>query len=156
MELLAHVEAKLPKATLFGKTPEGVRIAFYIAEGRWDGPRIRAQYRSEGGDWMLVREDGVGIPNARATLETDDGALLYYELTGTVDLGPNGCASVLANTAPEVAPLSVVAKITTASERWGWLNRLTIVGAGVVKLKTGTAIYDIYSIGCAEPSLFGG
>ena len=151
MELLAHVEARLPKATIFGATPEGVQLAFYITEGRWIGPRIRAHYRSEGGDWMLVRKDGVGIPNARATLETDHGALLYYQLSGTVDLGDDGYARVLANDFPDVAPLSVVGKIATSSERWSWLNRLTIVGAGLVKLKTGNVCYDIYSIGC-DPS----
>ncbi len=151
MELLAHVEARLPKATVFGRTPDGIRMAFYVADGEWSGPRIHARYRSEGGDWLLVREDGVGIPNLRATLETEDGALLYYQLTGTIELGSDGFARALANDLPEVAPFSLAAKITTASERWSWLNRLVLVGAGAVQLKTGTVVYEIYSIVC-DPS----
>lgn len=148
MELLAHVEADLPNATVFGATPEGLRITFFIAGGRWSGPRIQARYRSEGGDWIVVRRDGVAIPNARATLETSDGALLYYELTGTIDLGPDGYEHALASNWPNFAALSIVARVSTTSERWKWLNRLTLVGAGVVNLKLGHTVYDLYSIQC--------
>ena len=148
MEFIAHVEARLTNITKFGATPDGVQFAYYITEGTWIGPRIRAFYRAEGGDWITVRRDGVAIPNARATLEADDGALLYYQLTGTIDLGANGYARVLANDLPNVASLSVVAKVATSSERFSWLNRLTLVGAGLVKLTTGTVVYDIYSIAC--------
>jgi hypothetical protein len=149
MELIAHAEAELPNMTVFGPTPEGIRIAFYIHSGKWTGPRIHARYKSEGGDWLLIREDGVGIPNARATLETVDGALLYYQLTGTIELGPDGYARTLANNLPEFAPFSAVAQLSTSSEHWAWLNRLTLVGTGVVDLKRGRVVYDLYSITCS-------
>lgn len=97
LELLAHADAELPSVTIFGPTPEGIRMAFYIKEGRWVGPRINARYKSEGGDWLLVRKDGVAVPDVRATLETEDGALLYYRLTGTFDLGADGYARALGN-----------------------------------------------------------
>jgi len=153
MTLLAHVEADLPSATLFGATPEGVRIAFYIADGHWHGPRINARYKAEGGDWLVVRRDGIAIPNVRATLETSDGALLYYELTGTIDLGPAGYERSLVGDLSAVAPFSAVARVSTSSERWQWLNRLTLVGAGVVNLKSRRAHYDLYSIQCDPEAL---
>lgn len=146
LELLAHVQADLPKFSVFGATPEGLRIAFYITDGNWAGPLIHARYKSEGGDWIIVRRDGVAVPNARATLETSDGALLYYELTGTIDLGPDGYARSLANDFPDFAALAIVARISTSSERWNWLNRLTLVGTGVVNLKIGHTRYDLYSV----------
>jgi hypothetical protein len=146
MELLAHVESNLPTFTVFGPTPEGLRLAFYISDGDWAGPRIQARYKSEGGDWIVVRRDGVAVPNARATLETSDGGLLYYELSGTIDLGPDGYARSLASDWPESAALSVVARISTSCENWKWLNRLTLVGAGIVNLKVGHTSYDLYSI----------
>ncbi len=145
LELLAHAEAKLPTVTVFGATPEGVRMAFYIKEGRWSGPRINARYKSEGGDWLLVRKDGVAIPDLRATLETEDGALLFYRLTGTVDLGPDGYARTLDRDLPQSASLSVVSTVSTSSEHWSWLNRLTLVGVGVVDLRKGHVQYDLYS-----------
>ena len=149
LELFAHADADLPDATIFGATPEGVRMAFYIKSGRWYGPRIHARYKSEGGDWVLVRKDGVAIPDVRATLEAEDGALFYYRLTGTLDLGPDGYARTLANDLPNAAPISVVGQISTSSERWQWVNRLTFVGAGVVDLKHGRARYDLYSLTCS-------
>jgi len=153
LELLARVQSDLPKTTLFGETPEGLRVSFYITDGNWAGPRIHARYRSEGGDWVLVRRDGVAVPNARATLETSDGGLLYYELTGTIDLGADGYARSLANDWPDLAALSLVARISTASDNWKWLNRLTLVGAGVVNLKLGHTSYDLYSIGLDSEAL---
>ena len=151
MELIAQVESDLPAVTVFGPTPEGLRISFYISDGYWAGPRIHAQYKSEGGDWIVVRRDGIAVPNARATLQTSDGGLLYYELTGTIDLGPDGYARSLANDWPDSAALSLVARVSTASESWKWLNRLTLVGAGVVNLKIGRTHYDLYSIQCDVP-----
>ena len=153
LELFAHVDAELPRATIFGATPEGIRMAFYIKQGRWYGPRVRARYKSEGGDWLLVRKDGVAIPDVRATLETEDGALFYYRLTGTLDLGPDGYARTLANDLPKSVPISVVGQISTSNERWKWVNRQTFVGAGAVDLKAGRAQYDIYSVAC-NPAMF--
>lgn len=146
LELIAHAYADLPNVTVFGPTPEGIRMAFYVQDGKWSGPRIHADYKSEGGDWLLVRKDGVGIPDARATLTTDDGALLYYRLTGTLDLGPDGYARALRKDLPECAPLSITAQVSTSSERWLWLNRLTLIGRGVVDLQRGRVRYDLYSI----------
>jgi hypothetical protein len=153
MELIAHVEAELPKATVFGPTPDGLRIAFYIADGQWRGPHIHAHYRAEGGDWLVVRKDGVGLPSVRATLETDDGALLYYELTGSIDMGPEGYERALANDLSAVAPFSAVARISTASEKWSWLNRIVLMGAGVVNLQIRRAHYDLYSMRCDPAAL---
>jgi hypothetical protein len=146
LDLIAHAEADLPHTTVFGPTPEGIRMAFYIANGQWNGPRVHARYKSEGGDWLLVREDGVAIPNLRATLETEDGALLYYQLTGTVDLGPDGYARTLARDLPALAPIAVVSQVSTSSERWSWLNRTTLVGTGIVNLREGRVLYDVYSL----------
>jgi uncharacterized protein DUF3237 len=150
MTLLAHVDAELPNATVFGATPEGLRIAFYIADGHWRGPRIHARYKPEGGDWLLVRKDGIAIPDVRATLETSDGALLYYELSGKIDLGATGYERSLAGELPEVTPFSAVARVSTSSEAWKWMNRLTLVGVGLVNLKIRRARYDLYSLQC-EP-----
>jgi Protein of unknown function (DUF3237) len=153
LELFAHVDVELPRATVFGATPEGIRMAFYIKSGRWYGPHVRARYKSEGGDWLLVRKDGIAIPDVRATLETEDGALFYYRVTGTLDLGPDGYARTLANDLPQSVPISVVGQISTSSEQWKWVNRRTFVGAGVVDLKVGRAQYDIFSVTC-NPNVF--
>ena len=43
-----------------------------------------------GGDWLTVRTDGFGILDVRATLESDDGALIYMAYSRLGDLGEDG------------------------------------------------------------------
>jgi len=51
-----------------------MRIHFYITAGEGTAPKMRERLRTVGGDWRLLRTDGVGILDVRATLELDDGA----------------------------------------------------------------------------------
>jgi hypothetical protein len=58
----------------FGPGPDGMHITYYIESGEIRGPRINGKVR--GGDWAVLRHDGVVIAESRITYETDDGALL--------------------------------------------------------------------------------
>jgi len=51
---------------------------------------MRGRLRTVGGDWLLLRPDGVGLLDVRATMELDNGALIYTTYGGVVDLGPDG------------------------------------------------------------------
>jgi hypothetical protein len=44
---------------IIGPVPEGIRVNFYSAGGEVTGPRIRGKVRPVGGDWVIVRRDGV-------------------------------------------------------------------------------------------------
>jgi hypothetical protein len=92
LDYLATIRVPLGQPEIIGSTPEGIRVNWYWspAEGVVSGPKLTAKVRSNGGDWMTIRRDGVGVMDVRATLETSDGALLSADYQGYYELGSNG------------------------------------------------------------------
>lgn len=59
------------------------RAAIYLEDGQFEGPNIRGRVLpGSGGDWPLVRPDGVIDFDARYMLEVDDGTLIYMQNRG--------------------------------------------------------------------------
>ena len=59
------------------------RAAIYAAEGTVEGPRLNGTVvPMSGGDFPLVRPNGVIDFDARYLLEADDGAIIYLENRG--------------------------------------------------------------------------
>src|SRR5262245_48504629 len=54
---------------VIGPVPEGIRVNFYAAGGKITGPNVRGKLRPAGGDWVIVRKDGVAYLNVRTTFE---------------------------------------------------------------------------------------
>jgi len=141
--------AKPPES--FGPAPDGLHITFYIASGEIHGPRINARIRGEGGDWMVVRRDGVGVANVRITYETDDGALLLSCYYGIFDLGPDGYERALRNEYEPVPPLVLAPQFVSSHPRWLWLNRLQCLAVGRVTMADLLVRFDLYAIRAGQP-----
>src|SRR5690348_11250960 len=59
------------------------RAAVYAASGKIEGPRLNGRViPMSGGDFPLVRPDGVIDFDARYLLEADDGAIIYLQNRG--------------------------------------------------------------------------
>ena len=56
---------------------KGGRRIIPIAGGEFSGPKLRGKVLPGGADWQVLRDDGVAELEARYTLRTDDGALIY-------------------------------------------------------------------------------
>jgi hypothetical protein len=113
---------------VLGETPAGLRINAYVSGGEISGPRLRGRVRPVGADWLTLRRDGIGVLDVRATLETDDGALLYLEYGGVLDLGEDGYQRMLAGNPPARAPIRAAPRVLTApavaQHRRGGFRRL--------------------------------
>src|SRR5260221_5496888 len=60
-----------------GAVPHGTRRTAPLSGGSFEGPRLRGTVLPGGSaDWLLLRADGVLELDLRATLPTDDGALV--------------------------------------------------------------------------------
>jgi hypothetical protein len=102
-----------------GTTPDGTLSIFPIIGGSFEGDRLRGRVLAGGGDWVTTKADGCFELDARATFETDDGALIYMTFTGIRD-----DAHKYFRTLP---------RFETASPKYAFLNRLLAVGIGEIR-----------------------
>jgi hypothetical protein len=131
---------------VIGPVPEGIRINFINTGGEVTGPRLRGKVRATGGDWLTVRRDGVGLVDARVTLETHDGALILATYNGVIDFGEDGYGLFQRGELPEVAQIRTAPRFATGHPGYQWLNRLQCVGIGEYLRAKKTASYDVYAV----------
>jgi Protein of unknown function (DUF3237) len=135
---------RLPPEVI-GPIPEGIRANFYVTGGEVHGPRIKGTIEPVGADWLLIRRDGVGILDVRATFRTDDGALIYAPIGGVADLGTDGYDKFLQGELPSRVEIRTVPRFQTAAPAYLWLNRLQCLNVGYIETATGTVQYDVYA-----------
>ena len=133
-ELLYEMQVELEKAQEIGSTPHGRRRIIYVKSGTFEGPRLKGEVLPGGGDWFLSRPDNVGELDIRATMRTDDGHLIYASYRGLLHGGDAG-SGLCFRTTPYYE---------TASEKYGWLNRIVAVGMG--RPIEGGIAYEVYAI----------
>lgn len=149
-EFLGAFTVRLIKPPVsFGPGPNGMHITYTIESGEVRGPRINGKVR--GGDWMVLRRDGVGEANPNITFETEDGALLKSSYYGLFDLGPDGYERALRNEFDSVPPLVLAPRFITSHPNWLWLNRLQCLAVGRATMADLVVRLDIYAIRTGQP-----
>jgi len=98
----------------FGAVPYGVRSFVPVTGGDFEGPRLRGKVLPGGGDWLLLRSDGVLELDLRITLETDDHALIYMTFQGL----------------RHGNYFRTLPRFETSAETYAFLNRIVTVGVG--------------------------
>lgn len=146
LEHICSYWATLTAPEVIGPLAEGLRVNVYVTDGEVSGPRMHGRIRRVGGDWLTLRQDGVAVLDVRATIELDDGALIYTTYGGVGDLGADGYRQFLAGTPPEKVPLRITPRYHTGHPDYLWLNRLQCIGIGEADMKEMRASYDIYAI----------
>ncbi len=115
-----------------GAVPYGTRVTAPITSGHFEGPRLRGEVLPGGGDWTLLRGDGVLELDLRLTLQTDDGALIHLASFG-LRHGPADVIAALAR-GETVDPSSYYFRTTprfeTGHPKYAFLNRLLAVSTG--------------------------
>src|ERR1700745_3164408 len=127
--LLMMLQVVVAGPQRIGAGPHGTRITAPIAEGHFEGPRLRGTVLPGGGDWTLLRADGVLELDLRLTLETDDGALIHLTSFG-LRHGPPEVIAALGR-GERVDPAAYYFRTTprfeTGDPRYAFLNRLLAV-----------------------------
>jgi hypothetical protein len=115
-----------------GATPLGRRLVVPVLGGRFEGSKLKGMVETGGSDWILVRPDGAMQLDVRLTLKTDDGVLIGMTYRGF----RHGPADVIErlNRGEAVDPAAYYFRVApffeTASEDYGWLNRIVAVATG--------------------------
>ncbi len=145
-EFLFEFSADLEEAQPIGLAPHGNRQIFYVKGGTVEGPKIKGEVLSGGGDWFLMRPDGVGELDVRATLRTDDGHLIYSYYRGIFDASPDVFQRLFAGEAvdPSEYYFRIAPFYETGSEKYAWLNRVVAVEVG--RMAPHSVGYSVYAI----------
>ena len=137
----------VPSIVDLGATPLGQRKIAQVTGGTFVGDRLRGTvHAGPGGDWLLLRNDGVLTLDVRLTLETDDQQLIYMSYKG-MRHGPKEVMDRL-NRGEAVDPTSYyfrsVPVFETSSEKYSWLNRLVAIATG--QREASGPIYDVHEV----------
>src|SRR5580698_3109658 len=130
--LLMTLQVAVASPQRIGAGPHGMRVTAPITDGHFEGPRLRGKVLPGGGDWTLLRGDGVLELDLRATLETDDGALIHLASFG-LRHGPPEVLAALARgetVDPATYYFRTTPRFETAHPRYAFLNRLLAVSTG--------------------------
>lgn len=132
LEPLFRAEITLAAAQELGDGPQGRRRIIPITGGTLAGPRLSGRVLPGGADWQLIRPDGVAFLDARYTIETDDGALVYVRNQGYRHGPPEIIARLAKGDAVESALyyMRTAPWFETSDARYAWLNRTLCVGSG--------------------------
>jgi Protein of unknown function (DUF3237) len=146
LEHIFSYTATLDAPEVVGPVPEGIRANFYWPGGEVSGPKLQGKLRPVGGDWFTVRTDGVGILDVRATLELNEGVLVYIAFMGVGDLGAEGYERFLRGDLPPTVALRVAPRLRTAHPDFVWLNRLQCLGIGEFNAENSRLGFDVYAV----------
>jgi hypothetical protein len=146
VRLLMTMEVTVVGAQRIGSVPLGTRVTAPIAGGRFEGPRLRGNVLPGGGDWTLLRGDGVLELDLRVTLETDDGALIHLTSFG-LRHGPPEAIAALARgerVEPSTYYFRTTPRFETGHPKYQFLNRLLAVATGDRRVEG--PLYTVYEV----------
>jgi hypothetical protein len=141
---LMTLEVAVAGPQKIGAVPHGTRVTAPIAGGHFEGPLLRGKVLPGGGDWTLLRGDGVLELDLRVTLETDDGALIHLASFGLRHGAPEVIAALARGESVDPATyyFRTTPRFETAHPKYAFLNRLLAVATGDRR-----AAGPIYTIG---------
>src|SRR5258708_4084304 len=124
--LLMTLQVAVVGAQKIGAVPHGTRTTVPITGGHFEGPRLRGKVLPGGGDWTLLRVDGVLELDLRVTLETDDGALIHMASFGLRHGPPEVIAALARGDTVDPAKyyFRTHPRFDTAHAKYAFLNRL--------------------------------
>lgn len=132
LQPLFRAEITLAAPQELGETPQGRRRIIGITGGRFAGERLSGRVLAGGADWQVIRPDGVADLDARYTLETSDGALIYVRNRGYRHGSPETMRRLAAGEAvdPSSYYMRTTPRFETGDARYAWLNRIVCVATG--------------------------
>jgi Protein of unknown function (DUF3237) len=122
---------KLMPPLPIGAGPIGTRMYYELGDGEVVGDRLNGVVRG-GGEWGLIGPDGYLRVDVRAQIETHDGAFLYVQYVGLLEMNEavqnatvNGTGTAFDDQCFYTNP-----RFETGDARYSWLNTSFFIGEG--------------------------
>jgi hypothetical protein len=137
--------ANLKAPVQIGNGPFGARSFHEVTGGSFEGKRIKGKVLSGGGDWILNGADGCGRLDVRIQFLTDDGAYIYGQYTGILQITEK-VAKALAAGSTDYGDhyFRTTPRFETGDPRYAWLNQTVFVGEG--RVVQGGVEYKVYKV----------
>lgn len=120
-----------------------------VIPGGWaKGPAINGTFTSPGGDWLHIMPSGAMRLDVRATLKTDDGALIYMSYNGIMQHSMASGEKLNKGellTTKDIPYFITAPTFQTSAPKYAWLNSVQAIGK-VVELQLGQGGYVKYDI----------
>jgi hypothetical protein len=148
-EFLFDLEINVNPPQVVGPVLKGTRLIFPFKDGFAKSNKINGKILEGGGDWGLVLDSTTFKVDVRATIETDDNALIYMTYSGYNQANAKNFAMISAGRGGELSPSDYYFRTSvsfeTSSPRYAWLNHTVAVGVGRFPA-VGKVAYRIYAI----------
>ncbi len=125
-----HADLKAPVDV--GKGPLGRRMIFDVTQGTVKGARISGKLLASGADWLLIDDAGIGRLDVRGTLETHDGAHIYMQYHGILEMNEKVLTAMGKGESLDYGDTYFMTspRFETGDSRYEWLNHLVSVAEG--------------------------
>ncbi len=132
LEFIFEAKITLDPPQELGVTTYGKRRIIPITGGTFEGPDMRGTIVPGGADWQTVRADGTADLEARYTLSTDDGALIYLQNRGIRHAAPEVLARLAKGEAvdPSEYYMRTAASFEVAEGKYSWLTKSVVISTG--------------------------
>jgi hypothetical protein len=132
LEFAFEVRAEVASPTVIGEVPAGTRRIIDIVGGTFEGPKLKGIVRPGGADWQIIRADGFTEVDARYTLETETGHLIYVSNLGIRHAPPDVIQRLNAGELVDQTQIYFrsVPKFETAAPDLQWLMRSIFIATG--------------------------
>ncbi len=116
-----------------GPGPFGQRMIGNVIGGRFSGDRLEGTIVGAGADWALIAQDGFGRLDERLTFKTVDGALIYVQYFGLVEITAAITDIINGGDTPTNFGdqyFFTNPRLETGDERYSWVNQTVFIGEG--------------------------
>ena len=146
LKLLTSYHANLGKIIDIGCTPFGDRAIVEVNGGEFRGPRLKGHIRKAGvGDWLTIGDTHAHL-DIRTTLVTQDGAVIYFEILGKLEMTEAVQKAIAGEVNTDFGEqyFFTTPKMQCGDPRYKWVNNIVCVAEG--RLQSGKADFDVYEV----------
>ena len=146
LELLLSYHAVLSSSLEVGGGAFGNRLIVEVDGGEFEGPKLKGRIRNAAAaDWLTLSETH-GHLDVRATFETHDGAFIYVEYTGKLEMTEAVVKAIGGDGSTDYGDqyFFTTPRMQTGDSRYSWVNNIVCVAQG--RLKPGRVEYNVYMV----------
>ena len=146
LEYLMTFSATLKPLVEVGEVVGGARAFAEVVDGVFEGPRLKGRLATGGGDWLLIDQNGMGHVDVRAILSTHDGANIYAQYLGRLEMNEKIQAAFATGESTEFGEgyFMTSPRFEVGDARYSWLNDKVCVAEG--RVYQGGVEYRCYTL----------